>query len=291
MAIDVRVGPAPVVRHDDDQNDQPAPHNNQPTLQPARPPLADSPAYQQLRQQMRQNAAARQAATNEAATAREEILRRHYNKLRANPSTSTARRSRTSRPWPKPPSPATPPSRCAPPASRSPPVPEVPYDQARSWAFSESATGSGACMPSTIAADDVYRRVRGHARPARPAAELTNQDTKEQPREHRADTEQRQAVDPATEQPPRVRGRPRDPREIEPGQGATPASAGPTGADRYAQLRAGSNRRAGLTQRPKRLSVTGETRFWITFRARATERHRSRDHERSWLTISSKTSG
>lgn len=39
------------------------------------------------------------------------------------------------------------------------------------------------------------------------------------------------------------------------------------------------------------VSATAEIGFWITFRARATERHRNRDHERSWLTISSKTSG
>ncbi|MGA5823719.1 DciA family protein [Kitasatospora sp. NPDC094028] len=49
---------------------------------PVAPPLADSPSYQQLRQQMRKQAATRQAALDETATAREEILRRHYNKLR-----------------------------------------------------------------------------------------------------------------------------------------------------------------------------------------------------------------
>ncbi|MFF2548720.1 hypothetical protein ACFVUY_40025 [Kitasatospora sp. NPDC058063] len=39
------------------------------------------------------------------------------------------------------------------------------------------------------------------------------------------------------------------------------------------------------------LSSTGETRFWITFRAKATEHHQNRNHEQPWLTISSKTSG
>ncbi|MFH9354029.1 DciA family protein [Kitasatospora sp. NPDC017646] len=49
---------------------------------PVVPPLAESPSYQHLRQQMREQAAARQATLDEAAAAREEILRRHYNKLR-----------------------------------------------------------------------------------------------------------------------------------------------------------------------------------------------------------------
>ncbi|MET8629619.1 DUF721 domain-containing protein [Kitasatospora sp. NPDC004669] len=81
-AIDVRVGPAPVVQHDDDQNDQHARCDNQPTVRPVRPPLADHTAYQELRRRMREDAAARHAALDEAAAAREEILRLHYNKLR-----------------------------------------------------------------------------------------------------------------------------------------------------------------------------------------------------------------
>ncbi|MFE2412302.1 DciA family protein [Kitasatospora sp. NPDC059408] len=81
-AIDVRVGPAPVVQHDQDPDDRPTRRDDRPAAQPARPPLADHTAYQQLRQQMRDQAQARQAAVDEEAAAREEILRQHYNRLR-----------------------------------------------------------------------------------------------------------------------------------------------------------------------------------------------------------------
>ncbi|MFJ9845822.1 DciA family protein [Kitasatospora sp. NPDC101155] len=81
-AIDVRVGPAPVVQHDQDPDDRPTRRDDRPTAQPARPPLADNTAYQDLRRRMREDAAARQAALDETAAEREAILRQHYNRLR-----------------------------------------------------------------------------------------------------------------------------------------------------------------------------------------------------------------
>ncbi|MEU4301954.1 DUF721 domain-containing protein [Kitasatospora aureofaciens] len=81
-AIDVRVGPAPVVQHDQDPDDRPTRRDNRPAAQPTRPPLADHRAYQELRRRMREEAAARQAALDEAAAEREVILRQHYNRLR-----------------------------------------------------------------------------------------------------------------------------------------------------------------------------------------------------------------
>ncbi|MFE4399089.1 MULTISPECIES: DciA family protein [Streptomycetaceae] len=81
-AIDVRVGPAPVVQHGQDPDDRPARRDDRPTMWPARSPLADHHAYQDLRRQMRENAAARQTASDEAAAGREASLARHYNRLR-----------------------------------------------------------------------------------------------------------------------------------------------------------------------------------------------------------------
>jgi len=81
-AIDVRVGPAPVVQHDQDQGDRPTRRADRPAAPPARPPLADHHAYQDLRRRMREDAAARQATLDEEAAEREAILRRHYNRLR-----------------------------------------------------------------------------------------------------------------------------------------------------------------------------------------------------------------
>ncbi|MGW2255921.1 DciA family protein, partial [Kitasatospora sp. NPDC001660] len=81
-AIDVRVGPAPVVQHNQDPDDRPARRDTGSAAQPARPPLADHAAYQELRRRMREAAAARQAALDEAAAEREAILRRNYNRLR-----------------------------------------------------------------------------------------------------------------------------------------------------------------------------------------------------------------
>lgn len=81
QAIDVRVGPAPT-RQDQDPHGQPVPRPTpQPPTAPARNPLADHTAYQELRHRLRENAAARQAALDEAAAQREAILRRHYNRL------------------------------------------------------------------------------------------------------------------------------------------------------------------------------------------------------------------
>ena len=80
--IDVRVGtPPPVAGPDRDRDDR---RHRSPTAAsvPRPAPLADHLAYQQLRQQMRDQAQARKAAAGEAAAAREEILRRHYNSLR-----------------------------------------------------------------------------------------------------------------------------------------------------------------------------------------------------------------
>ncbi|MFJ2781565.1 DciA family protein [Kitasatospora sp. NPDC087315] len=81
-AIDVRVGPAPAVQHDQDPDDRVTRRDDRPAAQPARPPLADHTAYQDLRRRMREDAAARQAALDEAAANREAILREHYNRLR-----------------------------------------------------------------------------------------------------------------------------------------------------------------------------------------------------------------
>ncbi|MGW2872044.1 hypothetical protein [Kitasatospora sp. NPDC001225] len=58
QAIDVRVGTAPVVQHDQDLDDRPARRDDRPAAQPARPPLADHHAYQELRRRMRENGAA-----------------------------------------------------------------------------------------------------------------------------------------------------------------------------------------------------------------------------------------
>lgn len=81
QAIDVRVGLAPI-RPEQDPDDRPARRDVQPPAAPAQPPLADNIAYQELRRQMREDAAARQAGLDEAAAAREEVQRRHYNKIR-----------------------------------------------------------------------------------------------------------------------------------------------------------------------------------------------------------------
>ncbi|MET8704353.1 DciA family protein [Kitasatospora sp. NPDC004723] len=79
-AIDVRVSPAPAPQPDHDADERPAPRPA-PTP-PARAPLADHTAYQELRRQMREQALARQAALDEATAQREAILTRHYNRLR-----------------------------------------------------------------------------------------------------------------------------------------------------------------------------------------------------------------
>ncbi|WP_030247756.1 hypothetical protein [Streptomyces sp. NRRL S-350] len=71
-----------MVQHDEDPDDRPAHRDEPPTAQSGRPPLADHIAYQGLRRRMREDAAARQAALDEAAAEREAILRRHYNWLR-----------------------------------------------------------------------------------------------------------------------------------------------------------------------------------------------------------------
>ncbi|MFE2175826.1 DciA family protein [Kitasatospora sp. NPDC059462] len=79
-AIDVRVGPAPALRPDHDVDKRPVPCPV-PTV-PARNPLADHTPYQELRRRMREDAAARHAAVDEATAQREAILTRHYNRLR-----------------------------------------------------------------------------------------------------------------------------------------------------------------------------------------------------------------
>ncbi|MFI9163252.1 DciA family protein [Kitasatospora aureofaciens] len=82
QAIDVRVGPAPVVQHDQDPDDRPTLCGDRPAAQPVRLPPADHHAYQDLRRRLRQDSAARRAALTEAAVERENLLRRHYNRLR-----------------------------------------------------------------------------------------------------------------------------------------------------------------------------------------------------------------
>ncbi|MFG2919817.1 hypothetical protein ACGF0D_44035 [Kitasatospora sp. NPDC048298] len=69
-------------RRDDRPTTQPARRDDRPAAQPARPPLADHHAYQELRRRMREDAAARQAALDEATAEQEAILREHYNRLR-----------------------------------------------------------------------------------------------------------------------------------------------------------------------------------------------------------------
>ncbi|MGW2255156.1 DciA family protein [Kitasatospora sp. NPDC001660] len=81
-ALDVRVANKPAARAEDDDRTAVARHHAEPGPAPIAPPLCDHPGYQQLRQQMRERAQAHQASRDEAAAAREEILRRHYNKLR-----------------------------------------------------------------------------------------------------------------------------------------------------------------------------------------------------------------
>ncbi|MET8624726.1 DciA family protein [Kitasatospora sp. NPDC004669] len=83
-SIAVRNGsaPEPALRHRPDPVEHPQ-RPLDPVLATARPaPLADQAAYQQLRQQMREQAQARQVALDEAAARREQILRDHYNRLR-----------------------------------------------------------------------------------------------------------------------------------------------------------------------------------------------------------------
>ncbi|MFE4360210.1 DciA family protein [Kitasatospora sp. NPDC056800] len=82
VAIDVRVGPAPVMQHDQDLDDRPTRRDNGSAAQPAWPLLANHHAYQELRRRMRENAAGCRAALDEAAAKREAILHRHYNWLR-----------------------------------------------------------------------------------------------------------------------------------------------------------------------------------------------------------------
>ncbi|MFF4344248.1 DciA family protein [Kitasatospora sp. NPDC001540] len=81
-ALDVRVGRASSesTNLDDDPHYTP--------LAPALHPAADSSVYRQLRQQMTESTADRQAAIKEAAAEREEILRRHYNRLREPETTN-----------------------------------------------------------------------------------------------------------------------------------------------------------------------------------------------------------
>ncbi|MFJ1796552.1 DciA family protein [Kitasatospora griseola] len=81
-ALDVRVGRASTGSADLDDD----PHYT--PLAPALHPPTDSDAYRELRQQMTEFTADRQAAIEEAAAEREEILRRHYNKLREPETTS-----------------------------------------------------------------------------------------------------------------------------------------------------------------------------------------------------------
>ncbi|MER5642176.1 DciA family protein [Kitasatospora sp. NPDC002227] len=81
-AIDIRVGAAAVPTPAHDVEPAPARQHAAPATTPSAPPLADNAVYQQLRQQMRDQAQARQAALDEQAAAKEEILRRHYNRLR-----------------------------------------------------------------------------------------------------------------------------------------------------------------------------------------------------------------
>ncbi|MFG2908992.1 hypothetical protein ACGF13_28460 [Kitasatospora sp. NPDC048286] len=58
------------------------PTTDRPAAQPARPPLANYHAYQELRRRMREDAAARRTALDEATAEQEAILRRYYNRLR-----------------------------------------------------------------------------------------------------------------------------------------------------------------------------------------------------------------
>ncbi|MFD5437367.1 DciA family protein [Kitasatospora sp. NPDC127067] len=82
-AIEIRVGATTAgLAPDMEPTTAPAQQHPAPASTAAERPLADSPAYQQLRQQMRDQAQARQAALDEEAAAREEILRQHYNRLR-----------------------------------------------------------------------------------------------------------------------------------------------------------------------------------------------------------------
>ncbi|MFJ7250152.1 DciA family protein [Kitasatospora sp. NPDC098652] len=81
-AIDIRVGQTAPVPAPDTEPAAPVRPTTNPAPAPPAPPLADSVAYQQLRQQMRDQAVARRAALDEEAAAREEILRRYYNRLR-----------------------------------------------------------------------------------------------------------------------------------------------------------------------------------------------------------------
>ncbi|MFE9427763.1 DciA family protein [Kitasatospora sp. NPDC006697] len=81
-AIDIRVGAAVVPAPAPDVEPTPARQHTAPATTPSAPPLADNAVYQQLRQQMRDQAQARQAALDEQAAAKEEILRQHYNRLR-----------------------------------------------------------------------------------------------------------------------------------------------------------------------------------------------------------------
>ncbi|MFJ2781209.1 DciA family protein [Kitasatospora sp. NPDC087315] len=81
-AIDIRVGQATPAPTPDTEPVAPVRPTTDPAPAPTAPPPADSVAYQQLRQQMREQTQARQATLDEEAAAREEILRRHYNRLR-----------------------------------------------------------------------------------------------------------------------------------------------------------------------------------------------------------------
>ncbi|MGW2401794.1 DciA family protein [Kitasatospora sp. NPDC001664] len=59
--IDIRTGPAPTTQHDQDPDDRTTRPHTQPAPQSALPP----PVYQELRRRMREDAAARQAETDE----------------------------------------------------------------------------------------------------------------------------------------------------------------------------------------------------------------------------------
>ncbi|MFD8785025.1 DciA family protein [Kitasatospora sp. NPDC059599] len=69
-AIDVRVGPAPVVQHDQDPDDRPTRRDERPAAQPARLPLADDPRERMITQKMPGTVAQRLYAARDAGAPR-----------------------------------------------------------------------------------------------------------------------------------------------------------------------------------------------------------------------------
>ncbi|MEU9133842.1 hypothetical protein AB0D08_38125 [Kitasatospora sp. NPDC048540] len=159
IAVDVRVGPARVVQPDQGPDDRP-------TMRPARPPFTDRHTYQELRRRTREDATARRAALDEAAGAREEILRRTYNWLREPEHAHRPAIVDTRPPTPT----STPASSASATAPRSPsPAHPAAHRQSRNTSYQRGVTGLCGPPPRRPPWHAGRCVLRGRGVPGRPA--------------------------------------------------------------------------------------------------------------------------